>query len=166
MSWRFAIDQDGQFPYYLNDNKSPFSLWKCPIVKSLSKMLHPSTDSVMLCIFFPWICIIEFLSWVVYQVSSNFYLQFIVLNVSRFPFCQAYESLSDGLGRTASVLVGNPFKTYQRGGGAGPALATAVRAAPAAVMAPVSASARAVHCALVGVRNRSLSYLLGFSSQI
>lgn len=66
---------------------------------------------------------------------------------------RAYESISDGLGRSASVLVGTPFKTYQRGGGAGPALATAVRAAPAAVMAPVSASARAVHCALVGVRN-------------
>ncbi|KAG9450917.1 hypothetical protein H6P81_010882 [Aristolochia fimbriata] len=66
---------------------------------------------------------------------------------------QAYESLSDGLGKTASALVGNPLKTYQRGGGAGQALATAVRAAPAAAIAPASATARAVHCALLGVRN-------------
>ncbi|KAJ0983625.1 hypothetical protein J5N97_011880 [Dioscorea zingiberensis] len=66
---------------------------------------------------------------------------------------RACESISDGLGRTASALVGTPFKTYQRGGGAGPALVTAIRAAPAAAMAPVSASARAVHCALLGVRN-------------
>eukprot|EP00268_Persea_americana_P033736 TRINITY_DN33367_c0_g1_i1.p1 TRINITY_DN33367_c0_g1~~TRINITY_DN33367_c0_g1_i1.p1 ORF type:complete len:2069 (+),score=417.13 TRINITY_DN33367_c0_g1_i1:91-6297(+) len=66
---------------------------------------------------------------------------------------QAYESISDGLGRTASSLVGNPIKTYQRGAGVGSALASAARAAPAAAIAPASATARAVHCALLGVRN-------------
>ncbi|XP_052191983.1 autophagy-related protein 2 [Diospyros lotus] len=65
----------------------------------------------------------------------------------------AYESISDGLGKTASALVQTPFKRYQRGAGAGSALATAVKAAPAAVIAPASAAARAVHCALLGVRN-------------
>ncbi|KAF9603872.1 hypothetical protein IFM89_038130 [Coptis chinensis] len=67
---------------------------------------------------------------------------------------QAYESLSDGLGKTASALVGNPLKTYQRGGGAGSALASVVCAAPSAAIAPASAAVRAVHCALLGVRNR------------
>ncbi|RZC48420.1 hypothetical protein C5167_016847 [Papaver somniferum] len=66
---------------------------------------------------------------------------------------QAYESLSDGLGKTASALVGTPLKTYQRGGGAGSALASAVCAAPAAAIAPASAAMRAVHCALLGFRN-------------
>nr|XP_010932621.1 autophagy-related protein 2 isoform X1 [Elaeis guineensis] len=66
---------------------------------------------------------------------------------------QAYESLTDGLGRTASALLGTPLKAYQRGAGAGSALGTALRAAPAAAVAPVSASARAVHCALLGLRN-------------
>ena len=69
-------------------------------------------------------------------------------------FLQAYESLSDGLGRTASALIGTPLKVYQRGAGAGSALATAVRGAPAAVIAPVAASARAAHYTLLGVRNR------------
>ncbi|KAI3992000.1 hypothetical protein MKX01_014891 [Papaver californicum] len=66
---------------------------------------------------------------------------------------QAYESLSDGLGKTASALVGTPLKTYQRGGGAGSALASAVCAAPAAAITPASAAMRAVHCALLGFRN-------------
>lgn len=66
---------------------------------------------------------------------------------------QAYESISDGLGKTASALVGNPIKTYQRGAGVGSALVAAVRAAPAAAVAPASATARAVHWALLGVRN-------------
>nr|DAD41239.1 TPA_asm: hypothetical protein HUJ06_015562 [Nelumbo nucifera] len=66
---------------------------------------------------------------------------------------QAYECLSDGLEKTASALVGTPMKTYQRGAGAASALATAVCAAPAAAIAPASAAARAVHCALLGVRN-------------
>ncbi|KAL5992772.1 hypothetical protein ACLOJK_013691 [Asimina triloba] len=65
----------------------------------------------------------------------------------------AYESLSDGLGKTASALVGNPIKVYQRGAGMGSALASAVRAAPAAAIAPASAAARAFHCAFLGVRN-------------
>ncbi|KAL6963999.1 hypothetical protein U1Q18_035005 [Sarracenia purpurea var. burkii] len=66
---------------------------------------------------------------------------------------QAYESMSDGLGITASALVRTPLKRYQRGAGAGSALATAVQAAPAAAIAPASAAARALHCALLGVRN-------------
>ncbi|XP_072952830.1 autophagy-related protein 2 [Typha angustifolia] len=66
---------------------------------------------------------------------------------------QAYESLSDGLGRTASALLGTPLKVYQRGAGAGSALATAFCAAPAAAIAPVSATARAMHCTLLGLRN-------------
>ncbi|KAL6631366.1 hypothetical protein ACP70R_028216 [Stipagrostis hirtigluma subsp. patula] len=66
---------------------------------------------------------------------------------------QAYESLTDGLGRTASALIGNPIKVYSRGAGAGSALATAICGAPAAAVAPMSASARAVHYALLGLRN-------------
>ncbi|KAK8960382.1 hypothetical protein KSP40_PGU008309 [Platanthera guangdongensis] len=66
---------------------------------------------------------------------------------------QAYESLSDGLSRTASGLLGTPIKEYRRGAGAGSALATAFRAAPAAVIAPVTASANAMRCALLGMRN-------------
>lgn len=66
---------------------------------------------------------------------------------------QACESLSDGLGKSAAVLVQNPLKKFQRGSGAGPALAAAVRAVPAAAIAPASACASAVHYALLGVRN-------------
>lgn len=66
---------------------------------------------------------------------------------------QAYESLSNGLSRTASGLLGTPIKEYRRGSGAGSALATALRAAPAAVIAPVTASANAMRCALLGMRN-------------
>ncbi|KHN31066.1 Autophagy-related protein 2 [Glycine soja] len=66
---------------------------------------------------------------------------------------QAYESLSDGLGKSAAVLVQNPLKKFQRGSGAGPALAAAVRAVPAAAIAPASACASAVHYALLGFRN-------------
>ncbi|CAM0878979.1 unnamed protein product [Alopecurus aequalis] len=66
---------------------------------------------------------------------------------------QAYESLTDGLGRTASALIGNPIKVYNRGGGPRSVLSTAIRGAPAAAVAPVSASARALHYALLGLRN-------------
>lgn len=66
---------------------------------------------------------------------------------------QAYDSISDGLGKSASALVQTPLKRYQRGAGVGSALASAVQAAPAAAIAPASAAARAVHCALLGVRN-------------
>ncbi|KAK7400811.1 hypothetical protein VNO78_12118 [Psophocarpus tetragonolobus] len=66
---------------------------------------------------------------------------------------QACESLSDGFGKSAAVLVQNPLKKFQRGSGAGPALAAAVRAVPAAAIAPASACASAVHCALLGFRN-------------
>jgi autophagy-related protein 2 len=76
-----------------------------------------------------------------------------VINI-HFKFVQAYESLTDGLGRTASALIGNPIKVYNRGGGPGSVLATAICGAPAAAVAPVSASARAVHYALLGLRNR------------
>lgn len=73
-----------------------------------------------------------------------------------FLISQAYESLSDGLGKSAAVLVQNPLKKFQRGSGAGPALAAAVRAVPAAAIAPASACASAVHYALLGFRNRSV----------
>ncbi|URE12311.1 ATG C terminal domain [Musa troglodytarum] len=66
---------------------------------------------------------------------------------------QAYESLSDGFGRTTSALLVTPLKAYQRGAGTGLALATAIRGTPAAAIAPLSASARAVHCTLLGLRN-------------
>ncbi|KAJ3694804.1 hypothetical protein LUZ60_000181 [Juncus effusus] len=66
---------------------------------------------------------------------------------------QAYESLTEGIGRSASALIGTPLKAYQRGAGAGSALASAFKSAPSAVVAPVSASARAVHYALLGLRN-------------
>ena len=69
---------------------------------------------------------------------------------------QAYESLTDGFGRTASALIGNPIKVYNRGAGVGSVLATAICGAPAAAVAPVSASARALHYALLGLRNRSV----------
>lgn len=58
---------------------------------------------------------------------------------------QAYESLTDGFGRTASALIGNPIKIYNRGAGAGSVLATAICGAPVAAVAPVSASLRALH---------------------
>ncbi|KAF3435392.1 hypothetical protein FNV43_RR22481 [Rhamnella rubrinervis] len=66
---------------------------------------------------------------------------------------QAYESLSDGLGKSASALVRTPLKKYQRGASASSAFATAVRAVPAAAIAPASACASAVHCAFLGFRN-------------
>lgn len=63
--------------------------------------------------------------------------------------------MSDGFSKSASALIRTPIKRYQRGVGMGSAFATAVQAAPAAAIAPASATARAVHCALLGVRNRS-----------
>ncbi|XVF01245.1 hypothetical protein REPUB_Repub04eG0071400 [Reevesia pubescens] len=66
---------------------------------------------------------------------------------------QAYESISDGIEKSASALVQTPFKKYQRGASAGSALATAVRAVPTAAIAPASACASAIHCALLGLRN-------------
>ncbi|XVE49181.1 hypothetical protein DITRI_Ditri01bG0061700 [Diplodiscus trichospermus] len=66
---------------------------------------------------------------------------------------QAYESISDGLEKSASALVQTPLKKYQRGASAGSALATAVRAVPTAAIAPASACASAIHCALLGLRN-------------
>ncbi|GAB4853962.1 hypothetical protein Ancab_018170 [Ancistrocladus abbreviatus] len=68
-------------------------------------------------------------------------------------FQQAYVSLTDGLGKTTSALLHTPIKTYQRGGGAGSALVSAVRGAPAAAIAPASAAAQALQCAFLGVRN-------------
>ncbi|PWA78209.1 Autophagy-related, C-terminal [Artemisia annua] len=66
---------------------------------------------------------------------------------------QAFETMTDGLGKSASALVQTPLKKYQRGDGVGSALSTAVQAAPGAAIAPASAAARAVHSALLGVRN-------------
>ncbi|CAJ1939435.1 unnamed protein product [Sphenostylis stenocarpa] len=66
---------------------------------------------------------------------------------------QQVKCQNDGLGKSASVLVQNPLKKFQRGSGAGPALAAAVRAVPAAAIAPASACASAVHYALLGFRN-------------
>uniref|UniRef100_A0A0E0LA93 Autophagy-related protein 2 n=1 Tax=Oryza punctata TaxID=4537 RepID=A0A0E0LA93_ORYPU len=66
---------------------------------------------------------------------------------------KAYESLTDGFGRTASALIGNPIKVYNRGAGAGSALATAICGAPGAAVAPLSASFRAAHYTLLGIRN-------------
>lgn len=48
------------------------------------------------------------------------------------------------------------MKKYQRGDGAGSAFATVVQGVPTAAIAPASACARAVHSALVGIRNRSV----------
>ncbi|KAL5230738.1 hypothetical protein ABZP36_029514 [Zizania latifolia] len=67
---------------------------------------------------------------------------------------EAYESLTDRIGRTASTLIGNPIKVYNRGDDVGSALATVVCGALAAAVAPVSTSARALHYALLGLRNR------------
>ncbi|KAK7826810.1 autophagy-related protein 2 [Quercus suber] len=66
---------------------------------------------------------------------------------------RAYESLSDGLGKSASALVGTPLKKYQRGAGAISAFTSAVQAIPAAAIAPASACATAVHYTLLGFRN-------------
>lgn len=61
--------------------------------------------------------------------------------------------MSRGLERSASSVISGPIKRYQRSGSAGKAVATALRAAPAAVVAPAAATAGAVHRALLGVRN-------------
>ncbi|KAL8143574.1 hypothetical protein V2J09_016606 [Rumex salicifolius] len=66
---------------------------------------------------------------------------------------QAYDSLSDGLGRATSAIIHTPIKSYQRGSGAGSAFVSAVMGAPAAAVAPASAAAQALHCALLGFRN-------------
>uniref|UniRef100_A0A2N9I0Q6 Autophagy-related protein 2 n=1 Tax=Fagus sylvatica TaxID=28930 RepID=A0A2N9I0Q6_FAGSY len=68
-------------------------------------------------------------------------------------FQRAYESLSDGLGKSASALVRTPLKKYQRGAGAVSALTSAVRAVPAAAIAPASACASALHYTFLGFRN-------------
>ncbi|KAL3814219.1 hypothetical protein ACJIZ3_015487 [Penstemon smallii] len=71
----------------------------------------------------------------------------------KFVCWQACQSISDGLGKSASALVQTPLKRYQHGAGMGSALTTAAQAAPAAAIAPASAAARAMHCALLGFRN-------------
>ena len=71
-----------------------------------------------------------------------------------FVIFQAYHSISDGLGKSASALVRTPLKKYQRGDGVGSALAAVVQATPVAAVAPASAAAGAMHYALLGVRNR------------
>lgn len=67
---------------------------------------------------------------------------------------QACQSISDGLSKSASAMVQSPLSKYRRGASMGSALASAVQSAPAAAIAPASAAARAVHCALLGFRNR------------
>lgn len=74
-------------------------------------------------------------------------------NDARQGIQQAFESIGDGLGRSASALVQTPLKKYQRGAGVGSALVTAVQGAPAAAIAPASAAVRAAHCAFLGFRN-------------
>ncbi|KAK4784612.1 hypothetical protein SAY86_018980 [Trapa natans] len=66
---------------------------------------------------------------------------------------KACESLRDGMGKSASVLVQSPIKKYHQGAGAGAAITTAVKAVPAATIASVSACASAVHYTLLGLRN-------------
>ncbi|XP_008456130.1 autophagy-related protein 2 isoform X1 [Cucumis melo] len=66
---------------------------------------------------------------------------------------KAYESLSDGLGKSASALVRTPLKKYQRGASTVSAFATAVQAIPAAAIAPASACASAIHYTFLGLRN-------------
>ncbi|RZC53966.1 hypothetical protein C5167_012824 [Papaver somniferum] len=53
----------------------------------------------------------------------------------RLLFNLACGSISDGLVKTSSALVGTLLKTYQRSGGAGSTLASAVCAAPVAAVA-------------------------------
>ncbi|XVF67592.1 hypothetical protein PTKIN_Ptkin10aG0133500 [Pterospermum kingtungense] len=74
-------------------------------------------------------------------------------NDARQGIQQAYESISDGFEKSASALVQTPLKKYQRGATASTALATAFRAVPTAAIAPASACASAIHCALLGFRN-------------
>ena len=71
-----------------------------------------------------------------------------------FLIWQANESLSDGLEKSASALVGNPLKKYQRGARALSAMTSAVWAIPAAAMAPAFACATAIHYTPLGFRNR------------
>lgn len=87
------------------------------------------------------------------QSGGNTSVRFNQPRDSRQGIQQAYESMSDGFSKSASALIRTPIKRYQRGAGMGSAFATAVQAAPAAAIAPASATARAVHCALLGVRN-------------
>ncbi|GJR81783.1 autophagy-related protein 2 [Tanacetum coccineum] len=58
---------------------------------------------------------------------------------------QAFETITDGLGKSALALVQTPLKNYQRGDDVGSALSTAVQAAPGASIAPALAAARAIH---------------------
>ncbi|CAA2991579.1 autophagy-related 2 [Olea europaea subsp. europaea] len=74
-------------------------------------------------------------------------------NDARQGIQQAFESIGDGLGKSASALVQTPLKKYQRGAGVGSALVTAVQGAPVAAIAPASAVVRAAHCAFLGFRN-------------
>ncbi|CAN4112202.1 unnamed protein product [Withania somnifera] len=87
------------------------------------------------------------------QSGGNTSVRFNQPRNARQGIQQAYESMSDGFSKSASALIRTPIKRYQRGAGMGSAFATAVQAAPAAAIAPASATARAVHCALLGVRN-------------
>lgn len=87
------------------------------------------------------------------QSGGNTSVRFNQPRDARQGIQQAYESMSDGFSKSASALIRTPIKRYQRGAGVGSAFATVVQGAPAAAIAPASATARAVHCALLGVRN-------------
>lgn len=89
-----------------------------------------------------------------YLICFFFCCLFAYLHLETFLISQAYESISDGLGKSASALVRTPLKRYQRGDGAGSAFVSAIQATPEAAIAPAAAAARALHCALLGVRNR------------
>ncbi|KAK4340236.1 hypothetical protein RND71_041698 [Anisodus tanguticus] len=79
------------------------------------------------------------------QSGGNTSVRFNQPRDARQGIQQAYESMSDGFSKSASALIRTPIKRYQRGAGMGSAFATAVQAAPAAAIAPASATARAVY---------------------
>lgn len=61
--------------------------------------------------------------------------------------------MSTGFSTAARELVGGPARSLQAGESVGSAVVRAIRAAPAAAIAPVSAAAGAVRCTLLGFRN-------------
>ena len=66
---------------------------------------------------------------------------------------QAAEGLSSGLETAASALLYRPARSVKEGEGVGTAVLRAVRAAPGAIAAPVSAAAAATRVTLLGARN-------------
>ncbi|KAK9805512.1 hypothetical protein WJX72_002557 [[Myrmecia] bisecta] len=66
---------------------------------------------------------------------------------------QAASKMSSGLESAAAALVYRPVRSIQGGEGVGTAVVRALRAAPAAAVAPLSAAADAARAALLGARN-------------